>query len=61
MQATTKNRVDLCIRFEGQCLVRRLQPSRIHKTMRFQISLTAPSDVDSEAPDWLKKAYGQNR
>jgi len=29
--------------------------------MRFQISLTAPSDVDSEAPDWLKKAYGQNR
>jgi hypothetical protein len=29
--------------------------------MQFQISLTAPGDVDSEALDWLQKAYDQNR
>jgi Domain of unknown function (DUF5655) len=60
VQATTKNRVDLGLRLEGQKLAGRLKPSRIHETMRFQISLTAPGDVDSEALDWLKKAYDQN-
>jgi hypothetical protein len=29
--------------------------------MRFQISLTAPGDFDSEALEWLQKAYDQNR
>jgi hypothetical protein len=61
VQATTKNRVDLGLRLEGQKPVGRLRPSRIHETMRFQISLTAPVDVDSEALDWLQKAYDQNR
>ena len=61
VQATTKNRVDLGLRLEGQKPIGRLRPSRIHETMRFQISLTAPGDVDSEALDWLQKAYDQNR
>ena len=61
VQATTRNRVDLGLRLEGQKPVGRLRPSRIHETMRFQISLTAPGDVDSEALDWLQKAYDQNR
>lgn len=61
VQATTKNRVDLGLRLEDQKLVGRLRPSRIHETMRFQISLTAPGDVDSEELDWLQKAYDQNR
>jgi Domain of unknown function (DUF5655) len=61
VQATTRNRVDLGLRLEGQKPVGRLRPSRIHETMRFQISLAAPGDVDSEALDWLQKAYDQNR
>jgi hypothetical protein len=61
VQATTRNRVDLGLRLEGQILAGRLQLSRIHETMRFQISLTAPCDIDSEALDWLQKAYDQNR
>ncbi|MCI0390201.1 MAG: DUF5655 domain-containing protein [Acidobacteria bacterium] len=61
VQATTRNRVDLGLRLEGQKLAGRLQPSRIHETMLFQISLTAPGDVDSEVLDWLQKAYDQNR
>jgi Domain of unknown function (DUF5655) len=60
VQATTRNRVDLGLRLEGQKSVGRLRPSRIHETMRFQISLTAPGDVDSEALDWLQEAYDQN-
>jgi hypothetical protein len=61
VQATTRNRVDLGLRLEGQKPVGHLRPSRIHETMRFQISLTAPGDVDSEALDRLQKAYDQNR
>jgi Domain of unknown function (DUF5655) len=61
VQATTKKRVGLGLRLEGQKPVGRLQPSRIHETMRFQISLTTPGDVDSEVLEWLQKAYDQNR
>jgi len=60
VQATTKNRVDLGLRLESQKPVGRLAPSRIHETMQFQISLTAPGDFDSEALEWLQKAYDQN-
>jgi len=61
VQATTKTRVDLKLRLEGEKLVGRMQPSRTREIMRSQISLTAPGDVDSEVLDWLEKAYDQNR
>jgi hypothetical protein len=38
----------------------RVQPSMIHETMCFQISITAPSQVDSEVRKCLQQAYGQN-
>ena len=60
VQPTTRNRVDLGLRLEGQAPRGRLQPSRIHETMRLQISLTAPGEVDSEVLRWLRKAYVQN-
>ena len=60
VQATTKDRVDLGLRLEGTKAGGRLQPSRIHETMKFQISFTKPEDVDAEALRWLKKAYEQN-
>lgn len=60
IQATTKHRVDLGLRLEGQEPRGRLKPSRTHETMKLQISLTSPSQVDSEVLRWLRKAYVQN-
>ena len=60
VQPTTKSRVDLGLRLEGQKPVGRLKPSKIHETMQLQISLTAREEVDSEVLDWLQKAYEQN-
>jgi hypothetical protein len=60
VQATTKNRVDLGLRIDGQKPGGRLQPSRIHETMKLKVSFTAPDEVDAEALGWLKKAYEQN-
>jgi len=60
VQPTTKNRVDLGLRLEGQESGGRLQPSNIHETMKLQISLRSPDEVDAEVLDWLAKAYLQN-
>jgi Domain of unknown function (DUF5655) len=60
VQATTKNRVDLGLRIEGTKPGGRLHLSRIHETMKLQISFTKPEEVDSEALRWLRKAYDQN-
>jgi hypothetical protein len=60
VQATTRQRVDLGLRLEGQRPGGRLQPSKIHETMPLQISLTAAGEVDAELLDWLQKAYDQN-
>jgi Domain of unknown function (DUF5655) len=58
---TTKNRVDLGLRLEGQKPGGRLRPSRIHETTRLQISLTEPEQVEFEVLGWLERAYDQNR
>jgi Domain of unknown function (DUF5655) len=60
VQPTTKNRIDLGLRLEGQKPGGRLQPSKLHETMRLQISLTSPEEVDSEVLEWLQRAYDQN-
>jgi hypothetical protein len=60
VQPTTKNRVDLGLRLDGQKPGGRLQPSKIHDTMRLQISFTTRDEVDSEALDWLQRAYDQS-
>ena len=60
VQPTTKNRVDLGLRLEGQQPGGRLQPSKIHETTPLQISLTTPEEVDSEVLNWLQQAYDQN-
>lgn len=60
VQPTTKTRVDLGLRLEGQKPGGRLQPSKIHETMQLQISLAASEEVDSEVLDWLQQAYEQN-
>jgi hypothetical protein len=60
VQPTTKTRVDLGLRLD-QCIAgARLQPSRIHATMRFQIALTTHDEVDAEVRRWLQRAYLEN-
>jgi hypothetical protein len=56
----TKTRVDLGLRLDGQRPKGRLQTSRIHETMRLQIGLTSPAEIDSEARHWLRREYAQN-
>jgi hypothetical protein len=60
VQPTTKLRVDLGLRLEGQEPGGRLQPSKLNETMRVQIGLTSAEDVDAEVLEWLRKAYDQN-
>jgi hypothetical protein len=61
VQPTTKKRVDLGLRLEGQEPGGRLQPSKMQETMLLQIGLAAPDEVDAEVLDWLRRAYEQNR
>jgi hypothetical protein len=60
VQPTTRTRVDLGLRLEGQRPTGRLQPSTIHETMNLQIGLTRCEDVDDEAARWLARAYREN-
>ena len=60
IQPTTKSRVDLGLRLEAHQPGGRLQPSKIHETMRHQISLASVDDLDSEVLNWLQEAYDQN-
>jgi hypothetical protein len=61
VQPTTKDRVDLALRLEGQKAGGRLKPSRIHETMPVQIGLNGLKDVDAEVLRWLRQAYEANR
>src|SRR5437667_1794414 len=61
IQPTTRNRVDLSLRLEGRKPRGRLQPSKLHETMRVQIELTARDHADSEVLGWLQQAYDENR
>src|SRR5262245_23691874 len=55
VQPTTRQRIDLGLRLEGQPPGGRLLPSKIHETMPLQISLTTPEQVDSELLEWLQR------
>lgn len=60
VQPTTRTRVDLGLRLEGRRPGGRLQPSTMHETMRLQVGLTAPTDVNAEVRRWLQQAYSEN-
>jgi Domain of unknown function (DUF5655) len=60
VQPTTRSRVDLGLRLEGRQPGGRLQPSTMHETMRLQVGLTAPADVNAEVRRWLQQAYSEN-
>ena len=61
IQPTTKQRVDLGLRLEGQKPGGRLQPSRFQETMKIQIGLSSVEEVDAEVLGWLRRAYDENR
>jgi hypothetical protein len=60
VQPTSKSGVILGLRLDGRRPRGRLRPSTIHETMRLQIVLTAPGDVEAEVEDWLRQAYEKN-
>jgi hypothetical protein len=60
VQPTTKKRVDLGLRLEGQKPGGRLLPSKIHETMKLRIGLTAVDEVDAEVLALLERAYEDN-
>ncbi len=55
-----KTRVDLGLRLESCQAGGRLEPSRIHHTMRVQIALTTSDEVDAEVQRLLERAYAEN-
>jgi Domain of unknown function (DUF5655) len=55
-----KTRVDLGLRLESCKPGGRLEPARIHHTMRVQIALTTREEVDAEVQLWLERAYLEN-
>jgi hypothetical protein len=61
VQPTTKNRVDLGLRLDGQKPTGRLQRSTIHQSLSVQIGLSSLEQVDGEVFGWLKQAYEENR
>lgn len=60
VQPTTRTRVDLGLRLDGQKPSGRLQPSTLHETMKLQISMTSVDEVDAEVVVWLRQAYDEN-
>lgn len=60
VQPTTRTRVDLGLRLDSEKPGGRLQPSTLHETMRLQIGLTAPEQVDAEVQAFLRRSYLEN-
>jgi hypothetical protein len=55
-----KTHVDLGLRLESCQVGGRLETSRIHHTMRVQIALANPEDVDAEVQSWIERAFLEN-
>lgn len=60
IQRSTRTRVDVGLRLDGQQPEGRLRPSRLHETMRLQFSVSSPKEVDAEVKRWLRRAYEYN-
>jgi Family of unknown function (DUF5990)/Domain of unknown function (DUF5655) len=60
VQATTKSRVDLGLRLEGQRPEGRLLAARNLGAATVRIGLTAPEQVDEEVLGWLRRAFEEN-
>ena len=60
VRPSTKSRVDVGLRLEGQKPDGRLRPCNMQKTMQVQIGLSSLDELDTEAINWLRLAYDEN-
>ena len=60
IKPSTKSRVDVGLRLQGQKPGGRLHPCNLQKTMQVQLSLTSVDELDKEALKWLRQAYNEN-
>ena len=60
LQASSRDRLDLGLRFATPPASSRLLPSNIHETMRFRVALTRVEDVDEEVEALLRAAYEES-
>jgi hypothetical protein len=60
LQASSRDRLDLGLRFATPPESSRLLPSNIHETMRFRVALTRIEDVDAEVEALLRAAYQES-
>jgi hypothetical protein len=62
VQATTKSRVDLCLRIDAEPGGGRLEPTNpdTNNGMNLRIGLASVDDVDNDVTHWLTRAYGAN-
>jgi len=60
IQPTTRTRVDLGLRLDGQQPAGRLLAARDLGAATVRIALTGPRDVDDEVLGWLRRAYQEN-
>jgi hypothetical protein len=60
IQPTTRTRVDLGLRLDGQEASGRLRSNR-HDTMRLRVGLARVSDVDSEVIAWIRRARKESK
>src|SRR5207253_207285 len=56
VQPTTKNRVDLALRLDGEKPGGRLQPPMIHETMPVQIGRSSPKEVDAAEVPCIRRS-----
>ena len=60
VRPSTKSRVDVGLRLEGQTPGGRLRPCKMQETMQVQIGLTSLNQLDTDAINWLRLAYKEN-
>lgn len=62
VQATTRKRLDLALRLEGQRPSGRLRSAKGigNGSMTVKLELASPDDLDAEAIEWLRQAYKRN-
>jgi hypothetical protein len=62
IQPTTRRRVDLGLRLDGQALGGRLESAKSMGSgqVNLRIGLTAVDDIDDEVDEWLRRAYEAN-
>ena len=62
IEPTTKTRVDLGLRLDGQAAVGRLEVARSmgNSSVTHRIGLTSPDAIDDEVVSWLQRAYDAN-